>query len=139
MLARIARSYKLLGRRSYVLPKPTWKLADLELDRDHPPVSIQQLDLLSRRALINVQDLEQKDQLRQDLGNLLHMIDQVSSFHTADVLEDADLYDVPRGVTSAPVRDDTEQQSSDNNTIEYLRPKLKVDGGQEFFEIQTKK
>ena len=131
------RTVITLRFRSSYVPKPTWHIADLQLDVNHPPVSEAELQILAKRALVDVKQLENKEQLRQDLGNLLHMIDQVSSASDQEI-DHHSMYDLPRGVTSAPVRSDDEPSLDDSVYESYLKPNMKVDGAQEFFEIQSK-
>lgn len=140
------------------IPEPTWSVKDLDLTSQKPPLPQSKLDRLSRLALIQVED---KDDLRQDLSNMIHMIDQVSSF-AAKGLGDkgenddddddkfsasqaAQLYDVPRGVTSTPLRtmendsfQDSDQEISDQVWKTLLQPKTTRKGGRhDYFSIQT--
>ena len=111
------------------MPKPTWSIASLELDRkDHPPISEQELQKLAKRALLDVDILEEKRRilgqtsLKQDLGNMMHLIQHVvetskkqaeeqlhdkkdnpsTSYEEQeiDALLDAELYDLPRNISA---------------------------------------
>jgi len=143
------------------IPAPTWSIASLELDRNHTPVSTEELNTLCKRALIDPGLLsnEATDALRQDLGNMLHMIQQVQDDSTSierfgkDIMEMEEdpavwYYDVPRGVTAAPVRDDDDESTSSAAYAEtteeeaaalksFLQPKMKQRGAHQYFEIVT--
>lgn len=131
------------------VPKPTWSVKSLQLDHQHEPVSEETLQKLSRRALIDVSQLSQsrQDQLRQDLGNMLHLIDRVQQvgerckIHEQG-LSDADMYDVPRGVTSIPLRQtehpSVEEEQEAKHVFESLMKDKTVQvGAHTYFEVVT--
>lgn len=133
---------------SYKLPEPTWSISDLELSKQHEPISEEELQQLAKRALLDMDQLEdaQRQQLRQDLGNLMHVIEQVQSFdHGDSELTDADIYDKPRGVTVAPLREDeTEQDEQLDETAKkvwdsFLEPNTTKKGAHSYFSIDTKR
>jgi hypothetical protein len=134
------------------LPSPTWSIGDLQLDQKHEPVSITELAVLAKRALISLpllDSMKRTDQLRQDLGNMLHMIRQVQGFaETAEEsLTDADIYDRPRGVRAAPVRGVHGDENEARVTLEQeearqvwetlLKPKTTALGSHSYFVIAT--
>jgi hypothetical protein len=103
------------SRSNPIIPEPTWSLKSLELSQTHAPVSDQELSRLTKRAVIDLTAMDShnstsnisKTSLAQELGNMMHMIQQVQSpllGTEMDHLTDAAIYDVPRGVTSTPVR-----------------------------------
>jgi Asp-tRNA(Asn)/Glu-tRNA(Gln) amidotransferase C subunit len=122
-------------------------LKDLELTSKQPLIPEEELDRLSRLALINIESSD-REMLRQDLANMLHMVDQVSSYPLEDDDEDEDaIYDGVRGVTAAPLRKTAEQdplQQVDQEQAgkvwkSLLQPKTtRKGGGHEYFSIQTK-
>ena len=146
---------------SFRLPDPTWSLQDLELSKQHAPISDAELQILAKRALLDVgttttpttttassttanllkEDDNDDDgggassttrkQLCQDLGNMMHMIEQLVSFNFDDtkatsnnnnnrVLVERDLYDTPRGVLTAPLRRDKTSNQVDDREIRSL-------------------
>ena len=148
---------------SFQLPDPTWPLQDLGLSKHHPPISETELKKLAKRALLDLHPFDDTDnnttgttreQLRQDLGNMMHMIEQVQSFefNTKDArfLEDqADIYDKPRGVVAAPLRRDIddgvdgsrkeEEEIQAKEVFEsFLQPQTTKVGAHNYFSIETK-
>jgi len=135
------------------IPAPTWSIASLQLDQNHEPASQSEFETLCKRALIDPSTVPSPPKLRQDLGNMLHMIQQivddttitVNHQHTAtnsiDLEDPAVLYDVPRGVTEAPLRRDDAVQTNNNNmqssSCFVWQPKLKRSGAHQYFEIVT--
>ena len=75
-------------RRSYqFIPSPTWSVQDLELTLSHPPLPEEEFKKLARLVLLDVSSSSSSssndnnnDSLRQDLGNMLHMIQQVTEY-----------------------------------------------------------
>ena len=143
-------------RPSYTeLPSPTWSIASLQLHQKHEPVSREELSVLAKRALVSIPILDSMgctDQLRQDLGNMLHMIQQVQDFasETETSLTDADIYDRPRGVTAAPVHQaEADTKDDENNHLEaeeaqkvwesFLKPKTTAVGNYSYFVVPTKR
>jgi hypothetical protein len=132
------------------LPPPSWSIASLELDKQHKPVSEEELEVLAKRALIelpkdNVSSANlDTDQLRQDLGNMLHMVRQVQGFASDDseALSSEDVYDAPRGVRSAPVRrhGSTEEEEREAEQVwkSLLETKTSLVGAHPYFVIATK-
>lgn len=104
-----------------------------------------EIEVLAKRALIALDEIDphEQDQLRQDLGNMMHMIHQVSQFSCSESLTDAEIYDAPRGVTEAPVRHsskptESEEQEAKQVWESYLKPKTKNVGAHTYFEIATR-
>ena len=132
------------------LPPPSWSIASLELDKQHEPISEEELEVLAKRALIELpQDNVSSpnldtDQLRQDLGNMLHMVRKVQDFASDDseALSGEDIYDAPRGVRSAPVRrhGSTEEEDREAEQVwkSLLEPKTSLVGAHPYFVIATK-
>jgi len=131
-------------KRPPIIPDATWSVESLELGKKHPPVSQQELERLAKRALLDVRHLPVED-LRQDLGNMLHMIRQVQSFQPTEELNEVDLYDVPRGVQATPLRKDDEE--TDERVIQqekqvwesFLKPKTTMVGAHSYFVIATRR
>lgn len=145
-----------LGQRRYI-PTPSWSIASLELDKQHAPATIADLEKLAKRAVIDLSSssLQQKQQLCQDLGNMLHMMEQVkhdvvehSGGNMIDCSDPVVLYDTPRGVSEAYCRDDSSAAISDregsyDTTMSAAvrkslwEPKMKRLGAHQYFEIVT--
>lgn len=124
------------------VPPPTWSIASLELHKQHPPISSSELDVLAKRAVILIDPGPLREQLCQDLGNMMHMINKVQDFvhvddqnsnssgnqSTANHCSDQEatwLYDVPRGVTVAPFRYERQKKSHSNDHVaNTVDPKL---------------
>lgn len=128
-------------------PNPTWSIADLRLDQNHEPMSQGEIEVLAKRALIDLDEIDPQEQLhlRQDLGNMMHMIHQISEFFCPemDSLTDTDIYDAPRGVTETPVRHSSKPTSSDEHEAKqvwesYLKHQTKHVGAHTYFEIATR-
>jgi hypothetical protein len=117
------------SRSNPIIPAPTWSLQSLELSKTHTPISDQELSRLTKRAVIDLTALDShttkgtisKASLAQDLGNMMHMIQQVQSAlpdkEMMEHLTDADIYDVPRGVTAAPVRRERDTSTFTDATV----------------------
>jgi Asp-tRNA(Asn)/Glu-tRNA(Gln) amidotransferase C subunit len=119
----------------------------LELDKQHQPAT--KADLKS--SLIDIDRLNNNTtaQLCQDLGNMLHMIEQVQEFDcrsVADVDDPVTLYDVPRGVTEAPIQNENSTATTTTSTSSnvaaavhesLLKPKMIQHGAHCYFEIVT--
>jgi hypothetical protein len=126
------------------IPEPTWSIKDLQLTYNHPALPKEEVQRLSRRALIHID--EHDDAARQDLANMMHMVEQVSAYSSAHM--DADeIYDEVRGVTAAPLRssnnstttDDDDREEAANVWQSQLQPNtIKVGGSHEYFVITTK-
>ena len=137
------------------IPPPTWSIASLGLDRNHSPVSSEELQTLCKRALLDPRlwSNEETDALRQDLGNMLHMvhkvrddarIEELANDMMAEIGSDPSFsyYDVPRIVKEAPTREDdyssSELAADAQNVLEsFLRPSMKQHGVHHYFEIVT--
>jgi hypothetical protein len=160
------RHYQLTPSRLFSsnvrIPEPTWSIKELDLTSKKPPIPPEELERLSRLALIDIESMPDKEGLRQDLANMLHMMDQVSSFYAAEnesfesqnhddqanAERAAEIYDVVRGVTKAPLRksvDEDPLQTKDQAIAgdvwnSLLQPKTTRKGGRhDYFVIQTKK
>jgi hypothetical protein len=141
------------------IPAATWSVKDLELDAQHPKLDKLEVQRLSHRALIDITDDENSTSstdVEQDLANMMHMVQQVSDYtdtvesESLTSLEDdknGAIYDVVRGVTSAPLRSSPEKdllQEADQAQAtdvwkNYLQPKTtSLGGGHEYFAIRTK-
>ena len=128
-------------------PDPTWSIVDLRLDQKHVPMSQGEMEVLAKRALIDLDEIDPQEQLqlRQDLGNMMHMIHQISEFSCPemDSLTDADIYDAPQGVTETMVRRSSKPTQSDEEEAKqvwesYLKPQTKIVGAHTYFEIATR-
>jgi hypothetical protein len=146
------------------LPEPTWSVQDLQLESS-TLISEEELHKLSRRSLLLFSKAQlESSTLRQDLSNMMHMINQLQSFQDEKdtgkqgtmplELSDVEIYDAVRGVTSAPLRSsdrggdddeyDTQQQKHHQQQKhqqvwdKLLRPKMiRKGGGHEYFSIVT--
>jgi hypothetical protein len=140
------------------LPNATWSIASLELHKNHKPIDYNELKTLAKRAVIDISIVtadtsaphqqENIDCLRQDVGNMMNMIQQVVNQpseiqNLMDDLTCEDLYDVPRGVISAPLRQHTDKKDgmianeSERVWTSFLKPKMISKGGHSYFEIAT--
>ena len=103
------------------IPEPTWSVKELELSPPPgtvPPISDEELKKLCKRALLHFTPEElESSSIRQDLANMMHMINQLEEFQKSNDDSDGDdgeasemdhvmIYDMVRGVTSAPLRKD---------------------------------
>jgi hypothetical protein len=151
-------------RRRFV-PHPTWSVTDdLALNERHAKIDVATFRLLCRRAcLLPLEEEEDDDDdnstLRQDVGNMMHMMNQVVRAVSEIPRDDdkkysiSDIYDRPRGVTAAPevveaatVADEESSSaasvdvdaSTDKSWLETMRDsKMKRVGGHYYFEIET--
>jgi hypothetical protein len=149
-------------RSTPTIPAPTWSLESLELSQTHAPVSHQELSRLAKRVVLDLAavDVSHKKNgtinnnnnaafqvaLAQDLGNMMHMIRQVQSLPETETenLSDADIYDVPRGVTEAPVRrEDTNKDSTATTRPKWweslLKPHTTMVGAHSYFVVCTQR
>jgi hypothetical protein len=128
------------GGGRFRLPDPTWSVSDLQLDVNHDPISDEELRRLCRRACLLPPRPAGGDtsSLAQDVGNLIHLLEQVRSVDpsllkvtktttTTSLENDGDetemerarlIYDVPRGVSATPLRDPGEPTSSAENDVD---------------------
>lgn len=128
------------------LPPPTWSLKDLPLrmvaDGAAEPLPPALLRALSRRALVRVPD---DASFPQDLANMMRLIRQVAEWSeqtgggdAVDVgASEENLYDVPRGVQAAPLRDDDDDVLTAPHPAIRLHKTVSV-GSHKYFAIQTK-
>jgi hypothetical protein len=151
----------------FVFPQATWSVESLQLHKNHNPISYNELTVLAKRAVIDINTLESKQciQLQQDVGNMLHMIEQVMISdikeenntgmsilqQQKDTLTTSDLYDTPRGVHAVPLRDDDATNDNSTNSKElqqiykeyetvwtsYLQPNTKRIGSHNYFVIAS--
>lgn len=153
------------------IPQPTWSIQDLALTTSHPPISQKELERLARLALIDVSgninnnNGDNLDLLKQDLGNILHMIQHVTEYEyqqstgnatidtrnnrgddSDDAMCSARIYDTVRGVKAIPLRkgieDDSFQAEDALQAQEIwkhlLQPKtIRRGGGHIYFAIET--
>lgn len=136
-----------------IIPPPTWSIASLELEKDHDVgiLSDDEYRRLAKLALLDIRKISDK-QLKQDLANMMHMIQQVQQEQDdEDTVEEDDdsedtaiMYDIPRGVTSIPFRNDDDttyrqgKEESKQVWESYLKPHTKQIGGHSYFVITTK-
>lgn len=129
-----------------LIPEPTWSLSELELTSKAEPVSMQELERLARKSLLDVSKLKDTDALRRDLSNMLHCLEQVRDTNLPDSLSDEQVYDVPRGVTAAPLRSASNDAYKEEEAEEakhvwetLLKPKTKQRGAHSYFSVVTKR
>jgi len=166
-----------INRRQKRIPSPTWSIADLELTSTHPPLPQNEFERLARLVLIDVSSKNNEnnndnynddmDSLRQDLGNMLHMIQHVTEYEyypsptgkynnehfptsenndIAPTCGGGSIYDTVRGVKAIPLRkgiDDDPLQDRDATQARevwesFLRPKtIRKGGSHVYFAIET--
>lgn len=128
------------------IPEPTWSVKDLELTSAKEPVSEQELHRLAQKSLLDVRHLSDPDSMRWDLANMLHCLEQIKKVDLPE-LSEREIYDVPRGVTAAPLRqsDDSdplrpvEEQEASQVWNSLLKPKTLKRNGANYFSIVTKR
>ena len=140
----------------FQIPAPTWSIASLELEKQHAPVDRPTLEALAKRALIDLRQLDNVSELQQEVGNMMHMMNQVQELdERTGKDEDIDdevgarlMYDVPRNVTAAPLRhsrSETELTNEDDSNSSrrvwdsFLTPKTQRVGGHSYFVIPTQR
>lgn len=150
------------------IPDPTWSLQDLELTSTHTAITQQELKRLTRLVLVDVSknyEDEIIDSTKQDLGNMLNMIqhvtmrdcqesigDDIDDSNSTDLDEKPDptgnatIYDTVRGVRAMPLRTvinlDPLQAKDDPQALDILEKTLDVKmvrrgGGHKYFAIKT--
>ena len=156
-------------QQKHRIPQPTWSVQDLELTSTHLPISQKELERLARLVLIDVSgnsnnnDDNNLNSLKQDLGNMLHMIQHVTEYDYQlptgksvagsrndysddDLTCSARIYDTVRGVKTIPLRKGIETdplQERDATQAQevwedFLRPKtIRRGGGHVYFAIET--
>ena len=149
------RSSRFLSSYKYkYVPEPSWLLEDLELTSKQPLIPKEELQRLSCLALINIES-SNREILQHNLANMLHMVDQVSSYNYHPLLlEDDDddefrddIYNGVRGVKMVPLQKNAEEDplqqvdQEEAGTVwkSLLQPNTtQKGGGHEYFSIQTK-
>ena len=125
------------------IPEPTWSIKDLQLSSSKDPVSMEELERLAQKTLLDVSKLQDPNSLRKDLANMLHCLEQVRDVSLPD-LSDAEVYDVPRGVTAAPLRNsrdvwrEEEQKEAKQVWKSLLKHKIVQRGAHSYFSVVTK-
>lgn len=153
------------------VPQPTWSVQDLELTSTHVPITQQELDRLARLVLVDMSenssnsDDETIDSLKQDLGDMLHMIQHVTEHDCQEIIgkdvadarynnnDDKDeptgsatIYDTTRGVRGIPLRKGIEEdplQAQDASQAQVISETVlhskmvRRGGGHEYFAIET--
>ena len=151
------------------IPQPTWSLKNLKLTSTHIPITQQELERLAQLVLVdmsrnsNMRDDETIVSLKQDLGDMFHMIQHISESDcwkskTKDVVDtrniddkddptiSARIYDIVKGVRGIPLRNVTEEdplQAQDAVQARavwevFLQSKMiRRDGGHQYFSIET--
>ncbi len=153
------------------IPEPTWSLEDLELTSTHTAIAEEELERLGRLVLLDVSENrstskdEMIDSMKQDLGNMLNMIQRVtvhdyqeSKSDCMDYASGSDLeenniqsasaatYDSVRGLTTMPLRKESEldplQAEDASQSRDILEKTLQTKmirrgGGHKYFAIKT--
>jgi hypothetical protein len=147
------------------VPQPTWSVQDLELTSTHVPITQQELEKLARLVLVDMSanssdgDDKTTDSLKQDLGDMIHMIQHVTDCQESigkgvadarnnkndDPTASAAIYDTARGVRGIPLRKVIEEdplQAQDASQAQVisetvLHSKMVRRGGHEYFAIET--
>jgi hypothetical protein len=135
----LRQHFRGLTAKSFV-PKPTWSLKDLNLTNNHTdPVSMEELQMLAKRSLLDVIE----DDMRQDLANMLQCLRKVQSVRVVAMGTAVEIYDVPRGVTKAPVRTGEattlEKLEAEQVFKSLLLPKTVKQGSHDYFAVVTKR
>lgn len=127
------------------IPEPTWSIKDLQLSSCKDPVSMEELERLALKSLLDLSKLQDPDALRNDLSNMLHCLEQVRHVSLPE-LTDEEVYDVPRGVTAAPLRnsrDDVwekkDQEEAKQVWESLLHKKTIQRGAHSYFSVVTKR
>ena len=99
-----------------------------------PTITNQELDSLAKRCLIDInEDDNEREQLKQNLNNILHCTSLVCNISQKTNLTEQDLYDIPRGLgfdSSSPLRQDQEDSgSTTTNTSSSKRKKQELRSG----------
>jgi Asp-tRNA(Asn)/Glu-tRNA(Gln) amidotransferase C subunit len=133
----LQRYYSAIVSKS-LIPKPTWSIDDLKLTDPIDPVTPEELQTLAKRALLDISD---NKKIRQDLATMIHFLRQLERVK-GRTMTACDIYDIPRGVTKAPLRTGV---ATPNETKEakqvyksLLQPKTIQQGGHEYFSVVTK-
>jgi len=150
------------------IPKPTWSIADLEMARTHSPITQHELERLARLLLVDksaqIDDryVESIYNLKQDLGDMIHMIQHITQKNIfkdrSDNLKENNfdeednptgndrIYDIVRGVRGIPLRevslkeslqgeDNVEAQAVWNEKVQTKM--IRRGGGHIYFAIET--
>mmetsp|Transcript_20572 Transcript_20572/g.29038 ORF Transcript_20572/g.29038 Transcript_20572/m.29038 type:complete len:176 (+) Transcript_20572:268-795(+) len=133
------------GTNGSCVPPPTWSIKDLELSTiDVAPVSVTELNHLARKSLLDLKKLPETDSLRLELARMLHCLEQIKKVELPE-MDDREIYDIPRGVTAAPLRSKTdslrpeEEREAKRIFDEYLSPKTVQRNDSSYFSIITKR
>ena len=119
----------------FVVEKPS-ELSSAQ-ERNWPSL-LAELQTLAKRALLDISD---NKKIRQDLATMIHFLRQLGRVK-GRTMTACDIYDIPRGVTKAPLRTGV---ATPNETKEakqvyksLLQPKTIQQGGHEYFSVVTK-
>jgi FAD/FMN-containing dehydrogenase len=118
------------------------------LEKQHLPVQKEALSALAKRALIDLQQLDNVEELRQDIGNMIHMMDQIQNSKAAistrneeNDHESRRMYDIPRNVDAVPSRrgrsSSLEKEKSQHVWDSLLSSRTRGVGGHSYFVIPT--
>lgn len=110
------------------IPHPTWSVKDLQLERQHPKLPMNEIHRLAHQTLLDIHRLPPT--MEQDVANMMHMLQEVVTTVEKQHLElfdkhpcnndddddDVWMYDFVRGVTAAPMRQTMDMEpEADNN------------------------
>jgi hypothetical protein len=106
---------------------------------------MEELERLALKSLLDVSKLRDPDALRHDLSNMLHCLEQVRHVSLPD-LSDEEVYDMPRGVTEAPLRNSKndvwekkDQEEAKQVWEMLLQNKTIQRGAHSYFSVVTKR
>jgi hypothetical protein len=106
---------------------------------------MEELERLALKSLLDVSKLKDPDTLRNDLSNMLHCLEQVQDISLPE-LSNEEVYDVPRGVTAAPLRnsrndiwENKDQEEAKQVWETLLQNKTIQRGAHSYFSIVTKR
>jgi hypothetical protein len=119
----------------------TWSLKELNLTSSSDMIPERELQILANRACIDLTKIHDKENLRQQLSNMLHCLEYVKQIDLPELTVE-EIYDHPRGLTTAPFRKATvassmEREEASNVRRELLQKKMKAIGGHYYFIIET--
>ena len=101
------------------LPEPTWSIKELnlskenhELHKDKKQSFTYNLENLASKSCIDLNKMssERRDEIVHDLNDIMNCLSMVTTFKNeeSENLTDEEIYDMPRGLTQAPVFDQDE-------------------------------
>jgi hypothetical protein len=127
--------------RRFHMPSATWSLEDLNLTSSPKPIPEEELQKLANRACIDLAKIQDKENLCQQVSNMLQCLEYVKRINLPELTLE-EIYDDPRGLTTAPCRKSTlassfEIEEANDVRRKLLQNKMKAIGGHYYFIIDT--